>query len=194
MITLFVNTALKKTHVVIFQDEKLVGEERWEGYFHEFDTLLPKIEELLNNLKLKISEVGRLVVCHGPGGFTSVRLGVSTVNALSFSLDIPVAKISVFELIAFLHEEQKDFCVAIKANPSEVYVQGYGKWSSVFPEAVLMDKEKFEARIKNDCLLIADYEESNFQLPWDKLDFQKEVIEPWYYKEARITTSGKKEE
>ena len=188
MITLFVNTALKKTHVALFEDKELIGKKRWEGCFHEFDTLLPKVDELLVSVKLKISDVDRCVVCHGPGGFTSVRLGVSTVNALSFSLDTPVAKISVFELLAFLCEGQKDFCVAIKANPSEVYVQGYGKWASVFPKAVLIGKEKFGSQVESDCLLVEDYEEGSFCLPWDKLDFEKKTVEPWYYKEARITT------
>lgn len=187
MVDLFINTALKITHVALFRDEKLIDQEMWEGQFHEFDTLMPTVEKLFLKNHLKMADLGRIVVCHGPGGFTSVRLGVSAANALAFALHIPVAKISVFKLLSFCSQNEKDFFVVIKANPSEVYVQGFGKCAPVFPTPVLIDKEKFEARAQNDCLLIADYEKNSFDLPWGDLDFQEEVIEPWYYKEARIT-------
>ena len=48
------------------------------------------LEKLLSGLKLKLKDIKYLGVVVGEGRFTASRLGVTAVNALAFSLKIPV--------------------------------------------------------------------------------------------------------
>ncbi len=50
-------------------------------------------EKLLKNNKIKPGDLSGVIVVSGPGGFTSVRIGVVTANTLGFALGIPVAGI-----------------------------------------------------------------------------------------------------
>ena len=202
MNTLYINTALKQTHIAVFADETLLCEKSWDGYFHEFDTLIPAIEGMLADANMTICDIEQGVVCVGPGGFTSVRLGVSTANALGFALQIPFASIDLFTLLEHLFSEQKDLCILIEANPEEIFVKGLGKWSSVFPEARLMKLIEVVSLMNSEAVCVGQVSDATrgalthgkflkqdvkFSLPWNSLKFSKEIIVPWYYKEAKIT-------
>ncbi len=56
------------------------------GFTHS-ETLLPMINDCLGGAGIKISQIGLLACSAGPGSFTGVRIGVSTIKGLSFSLD-----------------------------------------------------------------------------------------------------------
>jgi len=60
-----------------------------KGKFSQSEKLLPAIDALIKDSKAsgKLKGVG---VVTGPGGFTSVRIGVAVANALSYGLKIPV--------------------------------------------------------------------------------------------------------
>lgn len=52
--------------------------------------LLVCLKKTLSSLKLKLEDIKRLGVVVGAGKFTSSRLGVTAVNALAFSLRLPI--------------------------------------------------------------------------------------------------------
>ena len=181
--------------MAVFSGHELMGSEEWEGGFHEFDTLIPKISDLLKLVKLEVSDIDRGVVCNGPGGFTSVRLGVSTMNALSFALDIPTALLSLFDLWEEQYKEVSDFVMVVVANKEEVFVKGVGSFASEFAEPKLMKSAEVIEIIETDSVVVGEgsfeigfvKKEVPLVLPWDILDFGKQIIEPWYYKAPHIT-------
>lgn len=63
-------------------------------------TLLPMIESLLSNAGLSLSDLGLIAVAGGPGSFTGVRIGVSTVKGLAFPGNIPAVSVSSLESLA----------------------------------------------------------------------------------------------
>lgn len=56
--------------------------------------LLPLIDALLRKARQPITTLKGIGVVRGPGGFTAVRIGVATANALGYALQIPVVGIS----------------------------------------------------------------------------------------------------
>lgn len=52
--------------------------------------LLPLIDELLKEKKIKLNKLTSIEVNQGPGSFTGTRVGVAIANALALALDIPV--------------------------------------------------------------------------------------------------------
>ena len=64
------------------------------------ETLLPMIDDALRVYGANIGDVGLLAVNVGPGSFTGVRIGVSTVKGLSYPGNIPCAPVSTLESLA----------------------------------------------------------------------------------------------
>lgn len=87
---LYINTKdIKKVEVALKKDKEIIT--ALEGH-NEFgsQTLLPLIEKLLKQNKLKFTDLTCIEVETGPGSFTGIKVGVSVANALAYSLNIPV--------------------------------------------------------------------------------------------------------
>ena len=54
------------------------------------EQLLQIIENALKDADLKLNNLTGLIFVSGPGSFTGLRIGASTINALAYSLNIPV--------------------------------------------------------------------------------------------------------
>ncbi len=61
--------------------------------------VLPLIEKLLNDHKLKLKDLNEIKVNPGPGSFTGLRVGVSIANALGYLLKIPINGKKVGEIV-----------------------------------------------------------------------------------------------
>lgn len=84
--------------------------------------LIPTLSAALANTGKRKSEIGLFAVASGPGSFTGLRVGLSTVKALAEVLHIPVVAISVLEAIAFAARKQGNVLAALDAQRNEVYV------------------------------------------------------------------------
>jgi tRNA threonylcarbamoyladenosine biosynthesis protein TsaB len=80
---------------------KILSDEGNELLIKKFDLsnrqteqLIYKIEEILKLQNAHLSDIRALICVAGPGGFTSLRVGVTVANFLAFSLDKPVLAIS----------------------------------------------------------------------------------------------------
>lgn len=52
--------------------------------------LLPLIEEILKEKKLKLQDISGIQINPGPGSFTGIRVGLTIANTLAFLLKVPV--------------------------------------------------------------------------------------------------------
>jgi len=64
------------------------------------ETLLPLLEQALAQAGIGWESVARICVGTGPGGFTGLRLGISTARALAQGHDLPIVGISSLEALA----------------------------------------------------------------------------------------------
>lgn len=64
-------------------------------------TLLPMAEDMLKNCGLTLKDVDAFAVSHGPGSFTGIRIGVSTVKGLAWAADKPCVGVSTLEAMAW---------------------------------------------------------------------------------------------
>jgi len=84
--------------------------------------LIPTLSAALAETGKQRSDIGLLVVASGPGSFTGLRVGLSTVKALAEVLHVPVVAISVLEAIAFASGKQGVMLSALDAQRNEVFV------------------------------------------------------------------------
>ncbi len=101
MITLAFESSAKAASVALVRDGSLVSQySQCSGLTHS-RTLLPMAEDLLKNAELKLSDIDLFAVAHGPGSFTGIRIGVSTVKGLCWGAEKPCIGVSTLEAMAW---------------------------------------------------------------------------------------------
>src|SRR3989339_2289125 len=92
---LFINTS--QTDLIdlkLIKDNKIVDTLTSRENFKQSELLLSLIDKLAGNQLKKLTGI---VVVKGPGAFSALRFGITTANALAWSLKIPVIGLSVIE-------------------------------------------------------------------------------------------------
>lgn len=86
------------------------------------EILLPLIESVIAEARVKLAEVSGLAVAIGPGSFTGLRIGLSTVKGLAYGWTIPVVGISTL-LAQAARADAFDgvICALLDARKNEVY-------------------------------------------------------------------------
>jgi tRNA threonylcarbamoyladenosine biosynthesis protein TsaB len=88
--------------------------------------LLPRIAEALQQNNLSKTDVDGFVVVSGPGSFTGLRVGLSTVKGLCEVLRKPLATVSMLEALVLTHGRTGESAVALlDAGRGEIYVGEY---------------------------------------------------------------------
>ena len=122
MLTLAFESSAKAASVALLRDGSLISQySQCSGLTHS-RTLLPMAEDLLKNAELKLSDVDLFAVAHGPGSFTGIRIGVSTVKGLAWACDKPCVGVSTLESMAWHGLSAGGLvCPVMDARRSQVY-------------------------------------------------------------------------
>ena len=124
MLILAMESTAKAASVALVRDGVLAAQStQCSGLTHS-RTLLPMAEDLLKNAGVKLSEVDRYAVAHGPGSFTGVRIGVAAVKGLAWAAEKPAVGVSTLEAMAWhgvAAGEGSLVCCAMDARRNQVY-------------------------------------------------------------------------
>lgn len=122
MLTLALESSAKAASVALVRDGKLISQySQCSGLTHS-RTLLPMAEDLLKNAELSLDKVELFAVAHGPGSFTGIRIGVSTVKGLAWAADKPCVGVSTLEAMAWHGLASGGYvCPVMDARRSQVY-------------------------------------------------------------------------
>lgn len=101
MIVLSMDSSSLVTTVALLKDEHLLGEFTLNFKREHSVILMEKIEMLLNDCNIDISEVDGFVVSKGPGSFTGLRIGMATVKGLTMGSNKPYLSISSLDALAY---------------------------------------------------------------------------------------------
>lgn len=98
---LSIDTASNICGVSILEDTKLICTlDTNTGRTHS-ENLMPMIQEAFEKTNLSLKDIDLLVCDKGPGSFTGIRIGISTIKAFHDSLNIPCIGISSLESLAY---------------------------------------------------------------------------------------------
>lgn len=122
MLVLAFESSAKAASVALCRDGKLISQySQCSGLTHS-RTLLPMAEDMLKNAELTIRDVDAFAVAHGPGSFTGVRIGVSTVKGLAWAADKPCVGVSTLEAMAWHGVSAGGYvCPVMDARRNQVY-------------------------------------------------------------------------
>ena len=122
MLILAFESSAKAASVALVKDGALLSQYSQCTALTHSRTLLPMAEDMLKNAELKMSDVDMFAVAHGPGSFTGIRIGVSTVKGLSWAADKPCVGVSTLEAMAWHGLAAGGYvCPVMDARRSQVY-------------------------------------------------------------------------
>ena len=115
------STAIAAT-VALCDNEKLLSLTTVENGNTHSQTLLPMVEQTLARFELRPTDVEMYACSAGPGSFTGVRIGASTVKGLAFGTTIPCIGVSTLEALAQnLIGFDGILCPVMNARRNQVY-------------------------------------------------------------------------
>ncbi|MBN2514680.1 MAG: tRNA (adenosine(37)-N6)-threonylcarbamoyltransferase complex dimerization subunit type 1 TsaB [Deltaproteobacteria bacterium] len=161
MITLAVDTATKTASVALLEGTTILGESFLNIGKNHGETLLPEIMALLTRNSITIDEIDLFAVTLGPGSFTGLRIGASTVKGLAFTVGKPVEGICTLDALTLnVSDISMMICPMLDARKKEVYTALYKPGDDYFPEKIVGETvsgpEHFVKNISENVMFLGD--------------------------------------
>ncbi|MDF7638399.1 tRNA (adenosine(37)-N6)-threonylcarbamoyltransferase complex dimerization subunit type 1 TsaB [Lactobacillus sp. ESL0791] len=157
---LSVSTATDNLSIALNENEKVIVEKNEQGGRNYNEHLDPIINEMLTANKLQLADIDRYAVAIGPGSYTGLRIGITTVKMFASILEKEVAGISTLQALAVNQIGTKMLTVAgIDARNDNYFAGAYcnedGQLVNVIPDGhyhitTLLQAVK-EWAIKTNC-------------------------------------------
>jgi tRNA threonylcarbamoyladenosine biosynthesis protein TsaB len=122
MRVLAVETSTLTGAVALLDGERVVGESRLSIAVTHGERLLASVDALLRAAGWALGDVEGLAVAIGPGSFTGLRIGVSTLKALAFGTGRPLVGVPTLDALAWsIPFAAHPVCPVLDARKGEVY-------------------------------------------------------------------------
>ena len=128
--------------------------------------LMGEVDKALREAGLSPAECDFFAAVTGPGSFTGIRIGISTVKGFAVATGKPLVSVTAFELLAY-NVEDDNFYTVIDAAHSHYYACGFNsKKEVIFAPCYLSadEVEKLDGRKYGfEDLPISDYTKLDIQ-------------------------------
>lgn len=159
--------------VAIACDDILVAEYSVNYKKTHSQTLLPMFDAVVSMTELDLDSVDGIAVAAGPGSFTGLRIGMSTVKGLGLALDKPVVAVPTCHALAYnLWGSDKLICPILDARRSQVYTALYE-----FKDEEMITLKEQDAMDINDLIDIINDLDRDVIFVGDGIPVFKERIE-----------------
>lgn len=126
MLVLAVDATTFRQSVALVREGDIVADVRLASRIALSRRLMPSIDFLLKTLDVKPAEIDGFAVTTGPGSFTGVRVGLSTVQGLALAAGKPVLGVSALDVLAMRAAGEADVVVpVVDSERGEVYAAVY---------------------------------------------------------------------
>ncbi|NQT90931.1 MAG: tRNA (adenosine(37)-N6)-threonylcarbamoyltransferase complex dimerization subunit type 1 TsaB [Candidatus Omnitrophica bacterium] len=159
-ILLAADTSSPRFSIALLEGTRLIAEIRPQQVNRHSSDLIPRIEGLLLENSYSVTDIDAFCVGLGPGSFTGLRVGLTTMRGLAMSLKKPIVGIPSIDAIAnSLSGRKGQICVIIDAKQKKVYARIYkGIGSRIVPKGriSLFKAEELMARITEPTIFLGD--------------------------------------
>lgn len=175
---LSIDTSSKICSVAILEDNNVIIEKNIDDSLTHSQKLMPMIDNILDELNMKLTDFDLFSCSVGPGSFTGVRIGVSTVKAFCDVTNVPVTSVSSLEGLAYntlssnIESNSTIVCSLIDAKNDNVYCGVFKNESDEF-----IQLEDLCAKSINEVLNLLDkYSSSSILFVGDGAVCHKSLI------------------
>jgi len=125
---LAVDTSASVAAVAVMDGTNLLGEYIINHKKTHSQKLMPMIKEIMESLELIPKDIDLFAASSGPGSFTGLRIGVTSIKAIAFAADKPVISVPTLDALAFnIPMSEALICPIMDARNSQVYTALY-RW------------------------------------------------------------------
>jgi tRNA threonylcarbamoyladenosine biosynthesis protein TsaB len=125
-LVLAVDTTTPAGGVALLRNTKLIAEFNHDSSTTFSERLLPAVQFILKSSGVAIEDIDGFAVAVGPGSFTGIRIGLSTIKSFAYASGKPVAPVSTLTALAMkLFPSCRMICPLIDAKKKEIYAALY---------------------------------------------------------------------
>lgn len=122
MRVLAIETATMLGGIAVMDDAcGLIAEVRANVKRAHSERLMAELDGVLRQAGLTLKDIDALCVSAGPGSFTGLRIGISTVKGLSYATGLPVVAVPTLHAFAWTLPGFRFVCPMLDARKKEVY-------------------------------------------------------------------------
>ena len=119
---LAIDTSSEICSVAILEDERVIDEINLDNGRTHSENLMPLIDEILKRNNFLVSDINLLACSVGPGSFTGIRIGVSSIKPIAEVLNLKIASVtSLVTLARNVEGKEKIIVSLIDARNDQVY-------------------------------------------------------------------------
>jgi tRNA threonylcarbamoyladenosine biosynthesis protein TsaB len=149
------DTADARGSVAVFHDAQCLYVEAHVGDEDYSSWLLPAVNRALSSSSLSLSQLDGYTVCAGPGSFTGLRIGLTTVKAWAEIYDKPIAAASRLEALTTNERPIREPFVAafIDARRNQAFTALYrlsGDGLVLAGDETVMSLQDFVTRVRTE--------------------------------------------
>ena len=118
-----IDTSTRYASVGLSREGRSLVEIAWRSERNHSVELAPNINRALDHAGAKIGDLTAVFAASGPGGFSALRVGMSTAKAIAFTSSIPLVTVGTLELE--LHPFRglsRSVCAIMSAGRTRLYV------------------------------------------------------------------------
>jgi len=154
---LAVDTTTERGSVAVTEDDAVSGEVRIASPEGHSRRLLPAVDFLIQSLGLRPGDIDAFAVTTGPGSFTGLRVGLSTVQGLALGTGRPCLGLSALDVLAARIAGTAPTLVALMdAHRGEVYGAVYDEEGRPLGPATVERPEALIARTPEVAAFVGD--------------------------------------
>lgn len=137
---LSISTATNQLSVALNEDQRVITEKNERDERNHSEHLDPLIQEILTENKLTLKEIDRFAVAIGPGSYTGLRIGVTTVKMFASILHKELVGVSTLQALAAGALSDQDLVIAgIDARNDNYFAGAYIDQQEQAPICVIDD-------------------------------------------------------
>lgn len=136
---LSIDTSTMISSCTVMEDGVVLGDYNVNQQLTHSETLVPMIDDLLEKLNIKISDIDLFVVGKGPGSFTGLRIGMTVAKTFAQIFDKKIVGISTLEALAYQVLTNKIIIPILDARGGRAY---YGLFKNVNNSISKIEEEK----------------------------------------------------
>ena len=204
---LFFDTISPTPKIALIKDNSIVNLIKMPINNNFTSTLI--IKKLINIFSSKDikNKIEKIVVCTGPGSYTTLRVGIASAIGLKIALGIELIGISAIDLYLYFTNLQyikKNKYFIIQSSNNQNFIVAFNKYNKLIYKPKKLEKLKFEPFHNNEknSILISNEKidlklinnKENFELiknlsivdtllliDLDKIKKEKKIIKPLYF-------------
>ena len=148
---LCIDTTSEFCSVSLFENQTLIENNNSKIERSHSKLLINLVDDILINNNLKINELAAFSISKGPGSYTGLRIGLSSIKGFCYALGKPLISINTLKVLAksalkHINDKYSILCPMIDARRMEVYTKcyDYNLNEITSDKAIILEKDSFD--------------------------------------------------